>query len=114
MVFIDSLFEVRSILLAGQQLVNHIPNCYLLTNKLGLLNSLQGYDRVCMGIRGREPKLRIGDFIPETYRLEDSREREKFFERFKRESRASCKSSQFLAGLPYIRVVLQTINVDLK
>ncbi|VDQ05321.1 unnamed protein product [Trichobilharzia regenti] len=29
----------------GEQIVNHIPNCGLLTNKLGLLLSLRDYER---------------------------------------------------------------------
>ncbi len=68
---------------AGDQIVNHIPNCMLLTNKLGLLNSLQAYDRICVSIRGKEPRLRYTDFIPITYKLDDLKEREAFFEEYK-------------------------------
>ena len=37
----------------GEQLVNHIPNARVLTNKLELLNSLQEYERVTMAISGK-------------------------------------------------------------
>ena len=56
-------------------MVNHIPNCNLLTNKLGLLNSLQEYDRMCAAVKKRSLKL---DFIPETFRLDDPRDRNAF------------------------------------
>ena len=56
-------------------MVNHIPNCNLLTNKLGLLNSLQEYDRVCQAVKKRAMTL---DFIPETFRLDDPRDRNVF------------------------------------
>ena len=69
----------------GEQLVNHIPNCQLLTNKMGLLTSLQTYDRVCHSIKGKEPKLKLQDFIPETYRIDDSKEREFFYNTYKSE-----------------------------
>lgn len=65
--------------LAGVQIVNHIPNCNLLTNKLGLLNSLQEYDRVCTSLRKRALKL---NFIPDTFRLDDPKERETFMDQF--------------------------------
>ena len=52
--------------------MNHIPNCNLLTNKLGLLNTLQDH-----ASRGRGPKL---DFFPETYRLDDPKDRELFMD----------------------------------
>lgn len=69
----------------GEQLVNRIPNCFLLTNKLGLLTSLQRYERVWTMLNlGRIIKLRTSDFIPETYRLDDSTERRIFLEIFKR------------------------------
>ena len=37
----------------GEQLVNHISNMNLLTTKLGLLNSLQEYQRVQQKVAGR-------------------------------------------------------------
>ena len=69
----------------GEQLVNHIPNCQLLTNKVGLLSSLQEYERLTtsMNPKAKRPKLRLNDFLPETYRLDDPKEREQFFQTFK-------------------------------
>ena len=61
-------------------MVNHIPNCNLLTNKLGLLNSLQDYDRICTSMKKKIMKL---DFIPETYRLDSSKDRELFVTQYK-------------------------------
>ena len=63
--------------------MNHIPNCQLLTNKMGLLSSLQAYDRVCQSIKGKELKLKLQDFIPETYRIDDPKEREIFYNIYK-------------------------------
>lgn len=60
-------------------MVNHIPNCHLLTNKLGLVNSLREYDRMCTNVKKKSSKL---DFIPETYKLDDKNERELFYELF--------------------------------
>lgn len=62
----------------GDQMVNHIPNGNLLTNKLGLLNSLQEYERVTLSTKGRPPRLRFSDFVPETYRLDEPKDREEF------------------------------------
>ncbi len=62
--------------------MNYIPNCQLLTNKLGLLDSLQAYDRVCRLIIGRSVKMKLPDFIPETYRVGRPKEREEFYSTF--------------------------------
>lgn len=74
---------LRSCLFTGEQLVNHIPNGNLLTNKLGLLNSLQEYERVTMSTKGRPPRLRFTDFVPETYRFDEKHDRETFLETYK-------------------------------
>lgn len=63
--------------------MNHIPNGNLLTNKLGLLNSLQEYERVTMSTKGRPPRLRFTDFVPETYRFDEKHDREAFMECYK-------------------------------
>ena len=69
----------------GEQMVNRIPNCYVLTNKLGLLTSLQRYEQVLIALRlSRVVKLRMSDFVPETYRLDDSFQQRAFFEAFAR------------------------------
>lgn len=71
----------------GEQLVNHIPNSHLLTNKLGLLNSLKEYERVTLSTKGRLPRLRMSDFHPETYKLDEKSDRELFLEVYKGECR---------------------------
>ena len=53
-------------------MVNHIPNCDVLTNKQGLLLSLQDYNR--MNFLVRHNKV---DFLPETYRLDEPKDRDK-------------------------------------
>ena len=68
---------------AGDQLVNHIPNCKLLTNKLGLLCSLQEYERVTLSTKGRPPRLKMCDFIPETYKLDERVDRATFLSLYK-------------------------------
>lgn len=65
----------------GEQLVNHIPNINLLTTKLGLLSSLQEYQRVQDKMAGRSASklpISINEFVPETYKLMNSSEKIKF------------------------------------
>ena len=64
-------------------LVNHIPNCELITNKLGLLMSLREHERVCVTIKNKAPKMRLSDFHPETYVLDDKGEFDMFCETYK-------------------------------
>ena len=66
--------------------MNHIPNCKLLTNKLGLLCSLQEYERVTLLTKGRTPRMKMTDFIPETYKLDERLDREKFLTEYNGES----------------------------
>ena len=80
----------------GEQLVNHIPNCNLLTNKLGLLNSLQEYSRVCANVQKKAMKL---DFIPETYRLDDPKDKELFMDTYKGQRIQDFLEFQFLSQL---------------
>ena len=61
-------------------MVNRIPNGSLLTNKLGLLTSLQEHSRICNTIQKRPVSL---DFLPETYRLDDPKDFEAFSTVFK-------------------------------
>ncbi|KAF4078099.1 hypothetical protein AMELA_G00195470 [Ameiurus melas] len=65
----------------GEQLVYQIPNNIVLTTKIGLLNSLRVYDRVSSKInhgRGHR-RLKMGEFIPDTFRMDVKDEREAFF-----------------------------------
>lgn len=48
-------------LIQGEQLVNHIPNGNLLTTKIGLLTSLQEFDRVTSKVGSPNRRL-VGMF----------------------------------------------------
>lgn len=62
----------------GEQLVNHISNINLLTTKLGLLCTLQEYQRVQEKMAKTKLKISINEFIPETYKLMNATEKVKF------------------------------------
>ena len=79
------ILTTRISTLTGEQMVNHFPNCQLLTNKMGLLNSLQSYEQKCIERKGKPPNMKLIDFFPETYRLDDLSDRESFFRSFKGE-----------------------------
>ncbi|KAK2161579.1 hypothetical protein LSH36_114g02014 [Paralvinella palmiformis] len=83
----------------GEQLVNRIPNCSLLTNKLGLLNSLQRYDRVnaTINLKGNV-KMRSSDFMPETYRVDDPIDRKLFLETYQDGETWICKPAGMNQG----------------
>lgn len=70
----------------GEQLVNRIPNCSLLTNKLGLFNSLSEYSRVNAVLKGDKVRTKLSDFLPETYRLDHVKDKENFLDIYKGES----------------------------
>ena len=62
-------------------MVNKIPNSGLLTNKLGILKSLQRYERVLATLSfGRIIKLKTSDFLPETYRIDFITDRNAFLD----------------------------------
>ncbi|GFR77987.1 protein polyglycylase TTLL10 [Elysia marginata] len=82
----------------GDQLVNHIPNCKLLTNKLGLLCSLQEYERVTLLTKGRTPRMKMTDFIPETYKLDERIDREKFLSEYIDGETWICKPTSLNQG----------------
>ncbi|XP_036447385.1 protein polyglycylase TTLL10 isoform X2 [Colossoma macropomum] len=66
---------------AGEQLVYQIPNNKVLTTKIGLLNSLREYDRVCSKVKQGQGlrKMKMEEFIPDTFRMDVKDEREAFF-----------------------------------
>ncbi|KAI5095675.1 inactive polyglycylase TTLL10 [Silurus meridionalis] len=66
---------------AGEQLVYQIPNNRVLTTKIGLLNSLREYERVsCKINHGKgQRRLKMCEFIPDTFRMDVKDEREAFF-----------------------------------
>nr|CDS29016.1 protein polyglycylase TTLL10 [Hymenolepis microstoma] len=61
----------------GKCMVNHIPNCGLFCNKLGLLMSLRSFSEKVGFTDNQETPL---NFIPETYWLGNSNERTKFLD----------------------------------
>lgn len=82
----------------GDQMVNHIPNGQLLTNKLGLLNSLQEYERVTLSTKGRPPRLKFCDFFPETYRLDEKSNKDIFLDVYKDGELWICKPTGLNQG----------------
>ena len=66
----------------GRQLVNIIPNSDVLTNKLGLLISLQTYDKVFTSALGKKKHLKSTDFLPQTYKLDEYNEQQAFLKQF--------------------------------
>nr|VZI21537.1 unnamed protein product [Spirometra erinaceieuropaei] len=64
----------------GELMVNHIPNCGLLTNKLGMLMSLRQYEYACRNSSTGVKKkfIPMKDFVPETYCIDDARDRVQF------------------------------------
>ncbi|KAK3730319.1 hypothetical protein QZH41_015367 [Actinostola sp. cb2023] len=61
----------------GDQLVNHISNIGLLTTKLGLLCSLEEYERVLDKV-GSRLRIQLSEFVPETLKLTNMTEKQKF------------------------------------
>lgn len=68
---------------SGEQLVNHIPNCNVMTNKMGLLNSLHEYEKVLKTLKSKSVRIRLEEFFPETYKLDDAKEKENFINNYK-------------------------------
>ena len=63
----------------GEQLVNHIPNGNLLTTKIGLLTSLQEFDRLNSKVPSSNRRgLQMKDFVPETFKLQNQTEIDNF------------------------------------
>ena len=81
----------------GEQIVNHIPNSQLLTNKLGLLNSLQDFDRQM--VQNKKRGIRLHHFYPETYRLDERGDREAFLQRYKDGEIWICKPTGLNQGI---------------
>ena len=63
----------------GEQLVNHIPNGNLLTTKIGLLTSLQEFDRVSNKVPSSSRRgIQMKEFVPETFKLQNQTEIDNF------------------------------------
>ncbi|CAI5646846.1 protein polyglycylase TTLL10 isoform X2 [Oreochromis niloticus] len=67
----------------GKQLMYQIPNNKVLTTKIGLLSSLQQYERVSSRVSHGQAlrRLKMEEFIPTTLRMDVREEREAFFAR---------------------------------
>ncbi|XP_038062248.1 probable beta-tubulin polyglutamylase [Patiria miniata] len=67
---------------AGEQLVNRIPNTGYLATKVGLLETLREYERINQRMqRGRSSRLlKMEDFYPESYNLDNKADREAFYQ----------------------------------
>ncbi len=76
----------------GDQMVNHIPNCSLFTNKLNLLCTLQAYEKT--QISNPNPHLHfmpLADYLPLTYKLDDRVDKEAYFATAKNDELWICK-----------------------
>ncbi|XP_022786949.1 uncharacterized protein LOC111327109 isoform X2 [Stylophora pistillata] len=62
----------------GEHLANHISNINLLTTKLGLLCSLEEYQRVQEKMAKNKLKFPMSEFVPETHKLMNATEKAKF------------------------------------
>jgi hypothetical protein len=64
----------------GEQMVNHIPNCSLFTNKLNLLCSLQAFEKIQNQSQTKLPLfMPLEEYVPLTYKLDDRVDKETFF-----------------------------------
>jgi hypothetical protein len=64
----------------GEQIVNHVPNCSLFTNKLNLLCSLQAYEKSHAQVQNKPAHyIPLEEYVPLTYKLDDKNDRETFF-----------------------------------
>jgi tubulin--tyrosine ligase like protein 10 len=62
----------------GEQMVCHIPNCGLFTNKLNLLCTLQSFEKQ-QSKQSNPQFIPLKDYLPTTYKLDDRIDRETFF-----------------------------------
>lgn len=62
----------------GDQMVNHIPNCSLFTNKLNLLCSLQAFEKSQNQLPNKA-FIPLEEYLPLTYKLDDKVDRESYF-----------------------------------
>eukprot|EP00795_Rhopilema_esculentum_P007069 gene7069-12708_t len=83
----------------GEQLVNHIPNGSCLTTKTGMLKSLHEYEKLAnRKTGGASSDLDLREFYPETYRIENRFDYEKFTSVFKDGETWICKPSGMNQG----------------
>lgn len=76
----------------GDQMVNHIPNCSLFTNKLNLLCSLQAYEKTQLNNpNGHSLFMPLADYVPLTYKLDVPADKEAYFSTAKKDELWICK-----------------------
>ena len=78
----------------GDQMVNHIPNCSLFTNKLNLLCSLQAYEKTQLSggpSLAHATFMPLVDYVPLTYKLDVPADKEAFFATAKHDELWICK-----------------------
>ena len=76
----------------GEQMVNHIPNCNLFTNKLNLLCTLQAYEKNQMAAANKHTHfMPLEDYLPLTYKLDDRVDKETYFATAKNDELWICK-----------------------
>lgn len=83
--------------MVGEQMVNHIPNCSLFTNKLNLLCSLQAFEKLQAQAQNQNKLpvfMPLEEYVPLTYKLDDRVDKETFFQTAK--SVNNKKFSRFL------------------
>lgn len=78
------LFKCRNVIYwnsKGEQMVNHIPNCSLFTNKLNLLCSLQAFEKTQLQNANRLPIfMPLEEYVPLTFKLDYQIEKDLFFQ----------------------------------
>jgi hypothetical protein len=92
----------------GEQIVNHVPNCSLFTNKLNLLCSLQAFEKLQMQSANKIPNfLPLEEYVPLTYKLDDRVDKETFF--------ATAKSMLFILFVDHFFIEeFKHLNIKLK
>lgn len=66
--WVQTTSEIDYLSLKEGQIVNHIPNINLITNKKNLLQTLRNYEEV--GDAAKESELKLADIMPPTFQLD--------------------------------------------
>jgi len=101
----DSPSRIRnSYFTDGEEMVNHVPNMALLSDKIKLFENLSAYERQVMGGGMRRPGLgivghiKMEKFIPTTYRVDVATDRTRFYREFRQGQIWICKPSNENCG----------------
>lgn len=80
----------------GDQMVNHVPNCSLFTNKLNLLCSLQAYEKTQNQSANKQANfLPMEEYVPLTYKLDDRIDKETYFQTAKSNNLKIVKNKEY-------------------